>query len=399
MDLLEYQAKELFQTVGIPTLPAQRIDHPSDLRSLQIPYPVVLKSQVRRGGRERAGGIKLVETTIDAFAAAQHIFNLPIMGEYPEVLLAEAKYNADRELYVAVAISSVVRRPVLLGSAQGGSALEVASDTVQQVVVDQDFSPFYARRLAIRIGLEGKLIQAVSDIVERMYRLFVDKDLDFVEINPLGISADGEVMALDGKVAVNDGAMGRHPDLMTMMRRKGRAGICSVKHSAMPICPYPFPPMLTCLEGAIGVLCNGAGLTMATLDCIYQQGGQPANFFNIGGECAYDWQPTVFQERLHQGLDQIWQDSQVKVILINIMSTIVTDRHVAEMVLTCVTNRFPRPRDLPCPIVLRVIDHNAIPPDLESALTAQTVYISPSLSAAVQQAINLVATTSSSLSE
>src|SRR6476469_7372216 len=99
MDLLEYQAKELFREVGIPVLPSQRIDNARDLKGLQIPYPVVIKSQVRAGGRGRAGGVRFAENTIDAIAAARTIFNLAILGEYPQVLLAEAKYNADRELY------------------------------------------------------------------------------------------------------------------------------------------------------------------------------------------------------------------------------------------------------------------------------------------------------------
>ncbi len=119
MDLLEYQAKELFREMGIPVLPSQRIDRLKDLKGLNIPYPVVLKSQVYIGGRGRVGGVRFVENTIDAVAAAQMIFNLPIMGEYPTVLLAEAKYDADRELYLAVILNRSIRRPVLLGSQQG----------------------------------------------------------------------------------------------------------------------------------------------------------------------------------------------------------------------------------------------------------------------------------------
>ena len=116
MDLLEYQAKEWFREIGIPVLPSQRIDRPRDLKGLKIPYPVVLKSQVRTGGRGKAGGVKIVTNTIDAIAAAQTIFNLPILGEFPEVLLAEAKYNSDREFYLAIVIDAVARRPLLLGA-------------------------------------------------------------------------------------------------------------------------------------------------------------------------------------------------------------------------------------------------------------------------------------------
>jgi len=149
MDLLEYQAKELFRERGIPTLPSQRIDQPSDLKDLCIPYPVVLKSQVRSGGRGKAGGIKFVANTIDAIAAAGNIFNLAIMGEFPQVLLAEAQYDTEQEIYLAVVLDYHLGLPVLLGSAQGGVNIEKVVEQMQQVVLDQQFSPFYARRLEI----------------------------------------------------------------------------------------------------------------------------------------------------------------------------------------------------------------------------------------------------------
>ena len=124
MDLLEYQAKELFREVGIPVLPSQRIDHPRDLKSLAISYPVVLKSQVPTGGRGRAGGIRFVENTIDAIASARSIFNLSILGQYPEVLLAEVRYDAEQELFLAVILDYALGRPVLLGSSHGGVNVE-----------------------------------------------------------------------------------------------------------------------------------------------------------------------------------------------------------------------------------------------------------------------------------
>lgn len=131
MDLLEYQAKALFREMDIPVLPSQRIDSVQDLKELTIPYPVVLKSQVRSGGRGKAGGVRFVENTIDAVAVAQSIFNLPIRDEYPRVLLAEAKYNSDRELYLAITLDPISRRPVILGSTQGGVAVEDALSDIQ----------------------------------------------------------------------------------------------------------------------------------------------------------------------------------------------------------------------------------------------------------------------------
>ncbi|MEG3911789.1 succinate--CoA ligase subunit beta [Microcoleus sp. w2-18bC1] len=343
MDLLEYQAKSLFRQMAIPILPSQRIDNPADLKGLKIPYPVVLKSQVRAGGRGRAGGIKFVENTIDAVAAAQTIFNLPIEEEYPQVLLAEAKYNADQELYLAVLLDPVARRPVLLGSSQGGMDVEGSIEQMQQVAVDQEFSPFYARRLALKMGLQGDLIQSVSTIVEKMYRLFVEKDLDLVEINPLGISPTGEVMALDGKVTANDDALGRHPDLATLSGNKQSSGLARERrsphasgdrsHSQSKVQQSPeFDPkskspisnseslQLIELDGSIAILCNGVGLTMATLDAVTHQGGKPANFVNIGSLDRY-YAANALRDRVELGLELVAQDKSVKVILVNILGS------------------------------------------------------------------------------
>ncbi|NET61796.1 MAG: hypothetical protein F6K47_38465 [Symploca sp. SIO2E6] len=266
MDLLEYQAKALFREIGIPVLPSQCIDHPTEIKSLQIPYPVVLKSQVPTGGRSKAGGIRFVENTIDAIAAARAIFNLSILGKYPQVLLAESRYDADQEFYLAVILDYSLGRPVLLGSSQGGICVEVLIEHLQKVVVEENFSPYYARRLAVLMGLQGHLIESVSGIVQKMYQLFVQKDLDLVEINPLGISATGEVMALDGKITVNDNALGRHPELATL--------VSTIDSNLKPQLPKT---QLTDTEGNIGILCNSSCLAATTLDLLYQKQGEPAS--------------------------------------------------------------------------------------------------------------------------
>lgn len=327
MDLLEYQAKELFREVGIPVLPSQRIDRPKDLKGLKIPYPVVLKSQVYIGGRGRVGGVKFVENTIDAVAAAQTIFNLPIMGEYPQALLAEAKYAAEQEFYLAVTLNRSIRRPVLLGSRQGGIDVELAIEHMQQVVVDQEFSPFYARRLALKMGLEGKLIQSVAAIIEKMYQLFGQKDLDLVEINPLGVSSSGDVMALDGKVTVNDEALSRHADLSALAAKM----INSLTQPVPTLLSHSGRgndlPILVELDGNISILGNGAGLTMTTMDLVCKAGGKPATCLNIGGETRWDWSPELLCERLERGLELVTQSRQVRVVLINIVSSnIACDR-------------------------------------------------------------------------
>ena len=391
MDLLEYQAKELFRQMGIPVLPSQRIDRPQDLKGLTIPYPIVLKSQVYIGGRGRVGGVKFVGNTIDAIATAQAIFGLSIEGEYPKVLLAEAKYDADREFYLAVSLNRSLCRPVLLGSQQGGVDVQSAMDEMHYVVVEQEFSPYYARRLALKMGLEGELINTVSAIVEKMYQLFVQKDLDLVEINPLGVSAAGAVMALDGKVSLNDDALQRHPDLSTLV---AEAGITQGSHiSETPVMIDP--------EGQIGILCNGTGLTMATMDLVCQSGGKPACVLNIGGETHWDSSPDVLHEHLERGLEHMTQMRQVRVLLINLVSGLLPCDKTAEIILTYLNRRIREPRGVSEIRSGTLVTHTVRVPELvvrlvgnqcdlaTSQLTATQVKLAGSLDEAVAQAVAL----------
>ncbi|NEP87146.1 MAG: succinate--CoA ligase subunit beta [Okeania sp. SIO2C2] len=355
MDLLEYQAKSLFSGMGIPVLPSQRIDYPKDLKKLKIPYPVVLKSQVHAGERSSLGGIKFVENTIDAVAAAQAIFNLPIKDEYPEVLLAEAKYNANQELYLAVVLDPIVRRPVLLGSAQGGIDTEAAMTRMQQVVVNQQFSPFYARRLMVKIGLQGKLIELVSHIVEKMYQLFIEKDLDLVEINPLGVSPTGEVMALDGKVSVNDRALGRHLELVNLVGKnitnndeiqekqvskidKNSLLITNNSNAAANEKIIPdYQLKFTELQGNIGILCNGEGLTMATVDLVMEANGNPANFLNIKLGDYLEIKDSL-RIKMFAALDLVSQKENVKVVLVNFLGIVQTSDELITIVYEYLNN-------------------------------------------------------------
>jgi succinyl-CoA synthetase beta subunit len=317
MDLLEYQAKELFRAVGIPVLPSQRIDRVEDLKNLRIPFPVVLKSQVYVEGRGKWGGIKFATNTIDAIAAARSILNLPILGQYPQVLLAEAKYQPDREFYLAIAIDRSARRPVLLGSQQGGVAIESLQPPIHQVIVDQEFSPFYARHLALQMGLKGELLRTVSTIVQKMYRLFAQKDLDLIEINPLAVSARGELMALDGKVVVNDEAVGRHPDIAAWQVEFPAA--TDVVSGLGVSCNREWVTLNPDPAANIAVLCSGAGLTMATLDLLHQGGGIPARFQNLAGDCRYNVVDRELADHLRRSLDNLVRDRQIAVVLVNLI--------------------------------------------------------------------------------
>ncbi len=401
MDLLEYQAKALFRQKGIPVLQSQTIDYPKDIKRLKIPYPVVLKSQVKAGGRGRAGGIKFVENTIDAVAAAQTIFHLPIQDEYPEVLLAEAKYDTNQELYLAVFLDPIASRPVLLGSQQGGNNIEVTMENMQQVVVEGEFSLFYARRLMVKMGLRGELIQSVSNIVEKMYQLFVEKDLDLVEINPLGISSTYEVMALDGKVSVNDSALGRHPDLIALVNHKSQPEE-QQQHTLWQEPTYQgiipefnfngagkketpsLQQELASLKGNIGIICNGEGLTMATLDLVIQGKGKPANFLNLRLNDHREM-PNTLSDRLIHSLDLVTEDKKVTVVLINIIGTIQPAEELAGAIAEYLQKLSPSNRQIE--FVLRLMGSN-----LEIAkeqLKGLSVEIVQNLDEAVSKAVSL----------
>lgn len=359
MELLEYQAKELFRQMDIPVLPSQIVRHPRDIKQLQIPYPVVLKSQVRSGGRGKAGGIKFANNTIDAAAAAQTIFRLPIRQEYPSVLLAEAKYNTKAEFYLCVVVDRNSCRPLLLGSAQGGVDVEESGVCMQQVLVEETFSPFYARRLALQMGLTGEMMLAVSTIVERMYALFEQKDLDLVEINPLGISGDGsEVMALDGKVTVNDHALPRHPDLLDMVASiPDRSGVIrAVTNNTSTVKKLQSIRLEKIETGNIGVLCCGAGLCMTTLDLIYQAQGQPASAIDLEDLHIQSLEPTEITDRMTKALEAIASDRSIKVIFINLLATIVGCDVLAQGIYDY-ASKFSESRTMPT-LVVRLAGRN-----------------------------------------
>jgi succinyl-CoA synthetase beta subunit len=326
MDLLEYQVKEWFGKIGIPVLPSQRIEHPTDLKRLKIRFPIVLKSQVHGAERAKAGGVRFAETTIDAIAAAQNIFNLPIWGELPEVVLAESQYDANQEFYLAVVLDTAVCRPVLLGCKEADIDWESAGEKMHYVVVKQEFSPFYARRLALKMGLQGTLMQSVSSVLEKMYHLFVQKDLDLVEINPLAVSANGQVMALNGKVRINERSIKRHPDLAEIA-----AKIIS-RHTSTEINGILGDWDGVKMHGKIGILGNGTGSVMATLDLVANAGGNPGVCLNLRHAFLTDTTPTTFCDRLKTGLKILEADTSIQVILINFLGNIPQTEEVIEVI-------------------------------------------------------------------
>jgi succinyl-CoA synthetase beta subunit len=422
MDLLEYQAKELFREIGIPVLPSQTIGEPRQLKQLQIRYPVVLKSQVRVGGRGKAGGIRFVGNTIDAIAAARAIFNLSIIGEYPEVILAEARYDAKQEFFLAIVLDSQLQRPILLGSNQGGMNVSSLLDNLQQVVVESEFSPFYARRLTLKMGLTGELIQSVSAIIEKMYRLFWEKDLDLIEINPLGISATGELMALDGKITVNDFALARHPEIFNLTANKNHRNLTQnhgrvastnkpvlaldrfpnteasfyeglgerlfhkTQEQLEPIVPVSVnlpeeePQWLDWREkkGNIAIICNSLDLALVTWDLISQSKGKPA--------CCVAVSETTLPQHFPQILAKLEQLSGLKVIIVNILAESSISQDIAQIIRDYLQAK-AQENLLSITFVLRLVEKplNLLSEGLESSL-----YWTDSLEEAVAHAYTLV---------
>ena len=323
MELLEYHAKELFRMVGIPILPSQTIKDSRKIKQLQIPYPVVLKSQVRSGGRGKAGGVRFVANTIDAIAAARNIFNLSILGEYPEVILAEAHYNTERELFLAIVLDYDLQSPVLLGSAFGGMNVDLLLTNLQQVVVDTEFSPFYARRLAASMGLSGKLICSVSEIIVKMYRLFAEKELDLIEINPLGVNTKGELMALDGKITVNDYALARQPIVETLnfsaeQQRKINDHSCMKTSQNLSQISWRWLDWQH-KTGKVAMICSSFDSALLTWDLFKQHKVTPACSALLENNLIAEADNLqLYREKLLEILAQLESLKGIKVIVLNI---------------------------------------------------------------------------------
>lgn len=344
MDLLEYQAKKLFRQIGIPVLPSETIAEPRELKQLRIPYPVVLKSQVKVGGRGKAGGVRFVANTIDAIAAARTIFNLAILGEYPEIILAEARYNAERELFLAIVLDYQLQRPVLFGSICGGIDIEQLMQNLQQVVVDTEFSPFLARRLGSQMGLSGQLLLAVSGIIEKMYELFCTKDLELIEINPLGVDAQGNLMALDGKITIDDYALTKHSEFTNLSTFKREEVQQKTTHiSSFPAFSTTEPKIKTNLsipksirwldwqdkKGKIAILVNNDDIASLCWDLIRQRKEKPACAIILDDLAG---QESLFKQQFLDMMETLRQMNSVKVLLLNFWETEVVNRAIAKTI-------------------------------------------------------------------
>jgi succinyl-CoA synthetase beta subunit len=327
LDLYEYQGKELFARYGIPVSAGRLATSPSEAGAAVQELgggPVVVKAQVLTGGRGKAGGIKLAADAREAAERAKEILGLDIRGHVVHKLWVEQASEIAKEYYLSLTFDRGVKKPLLMFTTKGGVDIEEVAATdpgaLVRLHVDplEGFRPYQARRLVYGAGIDepGEQKQ-VADIVGKLYEAFVGCDAMLCEINPLIVTPEGEVRALDSKLTVDDNALFRHPDIAGM-RDLGAAdplealarekGVTYVK-----------------LDGEVGVLGNGAGLTMSTVDVVTFAGGRPANFCDLGG--GGDAQGVV------DALEVITRDEQVRAIFFNIFGGITRCDEVARGIL------------------------------------------------------------------
>ena len=318
MKVHEYQAKELLAKYGVP-VPAGRVaETPQEARAIaqELGVPTVIKAQIHAGGRGKGGGIKLANTPEEAEAAARQILGMTLITPQtgPEgqlvrrVLVCEAN-DIEREIYLSVLIDNSIGSAILMGSAAGGVEIEEVAAThpekIHRVAIDPaaGFQPFEGRTMAFHLGLGGEHLRPAVAMMQGLYRLFVEKDCSLAEINPLVVTRDNKVVALDAKLNFDDNALFRHPDIAAL-RDIDEEDPLEVRAQEEGI------PNYVKLDGNIGCIVNGAGLAMATMDAIKLAGGEPANFLDIG---------TVNDPgRVVAALGIITSDPNVKAILINI---------------------------------------------------------------------------------
>jgi len=347
LDLHEYQGKELFRSFGIPVSEGRLATTPDEARAAaeELGEPVVVKAQILTGGRGKAGGIKLAETPAEAQARAAEILGMDIRGHTVEKVWVERASEIAHEHYLSIAFDRSAKRPLFMFTTQGGMDIEEVAasspDALVRLHVDplEGFHPWHARRLVYQAGVEDPAEQKqIVAIIGKLYEAFVGCDATLCEINPLVVTPDGEVRALDSKFTVDDNALFRHPDLAEMRdvaatdplealaREKG---VTYVK-----------------LAGDVGVLGNGAGLTMATVDVVTFVGGRPADFCDLGG--GGDAQGVV------DALEVIAKDPDVRSIFFNIFGGITRCDEVARGILRALGQM-----GIEHPIVVRLDGTNA----------------------------------------
>ena len=344
MNLHEYQGKELFARYGLPVLPGQVAGTPEEARDIatSLGGTVVIKAQVQAGGRGKAGGVKLAHDPDEAFAKATDILALTIKGlPVRKVLVAKAA-DIAKEYYCAIVMDREKKAPLVMLSAEGGVDIEEVARTAPEKIVRfyiplEGLRPYMARNLMRPLFAEFSQVTQAAEILMRLYRVYTDGDCSLAEINPLAVTPDGKVVALDAKVILDDNADFRHKDWDSWRdpaeetpgaRLAREKGLSYVK-----------------LDGDIGCIVNGAGLAMATMDLIKHYGGEPANFLDIGGSSN--------PEKVTAALKIITTESHVRGILFNIFGGITRCDDVANGIVAALKSS-----PLTVPLVIRLTGTN-----------------------------------------
>ena len=347
MDLYEYQSKELFRRFGIAVSEGRLATTPAEARAAagELGGPVVVKAQVLTGGRGKAGGIKLAESPEDAESKAEEILGLDIRGHAVRKLWIESASEIAKEYYLSVTFDRGAKKSLFMLTTEGGVEIEEVAETnpdaLARLHVDplEGFQPYQGRRLIYGAGIADPNEQKqILEIIGKLYTCFVETDAMLCEVNPLIVTPEGQVRALDSKFTVDDNALYKHPDIAEMRdlgayppeeRAARKKGVTYVK-----------------LDGEVGILGNGAGLVMSTLDVIAIAGGRPANFCDLGG--GGDAQGVV------DALEVITADQQVRSVFFNIFAGLTRCDEVARGILQALSQT-----SIEHPIVVRLDGTNA----------------------------------------
>lgn len=341
MDLLEYQGKSLFARIGVPVPDGRAADTPDEARlaAEELGTPVVVKAQVQVGGRGKAGGIKVAATAQEAGHHAQAILGMDIKGHLVHKVWVEKVSNIKAEYYASFTLDRSVGRHLGMVSAQGGMDIEEVAAADAQAVARLHIDPvigitdWQATELVYRAKLDPAASRNAAATIKKLYQAFVEFDCDLVEVNPLVLTENGEVMALDAKVTLDASAFFRHPDFPDF----------ATAHQVDPVEKLAKDRDLNFikLEGDVGIIGNGAGLVMSTLDVVSLVGGRASNFLDVGGGAGAD--------TIANALEVLTHDPTVETVLINIFGGITRCDLVAQGIVEALDRL-----ELPWPIVVRL---------------------------------------------
>ncbi len=379
MKIHEYQAKEIFSRYSIPVTREELCFTVEEVSSAtqKLGLPVVVKAQVLAGGRGKAGGVKLAKSLDEATTAATAILGMDIKGYTVEKVLVAEGVRFNNEVYVGLTIDRKSKSVIFMASREGGVEIEEVAkenpDAILKFPIDPDLgmTPFLARKIAFSLFTEFSLVKQAADMFQKLYRIFMDTDASLVEINPLVITDEGNLLALDGKMNFDDNALFRQSAIEAIMEPDEDEKVeLDAKSKGLTFIR---------LDGSIGCMVNGAGLAMATMDMIKLYGGEPANFLDIGGSSS--------PKKVIDAMNLILSDPKVKVVMINIFGGITRCDDVARGLVAALEQI-----KVEIPIVIRLAGTNS-KEGLEILKQAQLPVVE-TMTQAAQKAITLCETIS-----